>query len=32
VPGAEHLVEEFLGVTEAAGGDLLFELPHAFPA
>jgi hypothetical protein len=28
VPDAAHLVKEFLGVTEAAGGDLLFELPH----
>ena len=28
VPDAEHLVQEFLGVTEAARGDLLFELPH----
>jgi len=28
VPGAEHLVREFPGVTEAAGGDLLSGLPH----
>jgi hypothetical protein len=28
VPGAEHLVREFSGVTEAAGGDLLPGLPH----
>jgi hypothetical protein len=30
VPDAGHLVQEFLGVTEAAGGDLLFERPHPF--
>lgn len=28
VPAAGHLVQEFLGVTEAAGGDLLFERPY----